>query len=442
MKEKLKKIILILVIIISLAMIPITIYYANNHTELTNEFMKMHNELNTKYIIIITLSSIVFSLSLLYLTSKKGFYKNKDKLIVYILSNIVLTGFMTISSTYIANNYVLNNTKIENTEKDKVTLDKSNVITDTSINLNDYDTDITITNEGTYTLSGKLNHSVIVDSDGEVELILNNVEITTEKTATIIGLNGTKLIITLKENTTNSLTDNGNSEYDGCIFSNIPLEFNGEGKLTVNGNQNEGEGIATEAQPIVFNGGTYIITSNDDGINAGGDGNTITINDGVFYIDASGDGIDSNKNLVINGGTIFVMGSDIGGDSGIDTDEGYIINGGTVIAIGTDMIELPNENSQNTLAFTLNETIEKNTIISLMKDDEEIISFKPTKSFKTLIISSDELNEFTYSLYKNSETTGSLENGIYTKGEITKGELIKVSNTDEFTLTSNVTYYK
>ena len=349
---------------------------------------------------------------------------------------------MTISSTYIANNYVLNNTKIENTEKDKVTLDKSNVITDTSINLNDYDTDITITNKGTYTLSGKLNHSVIVDSDGEVELILNNVEITTEKTATIIGLNGTKLIITLKENTTNSLTDNGNSEYDGCIFSNIPLEFNGEGKLTVNGNQNEGEGIATEAQPIVFNGGTYIITSNDDGINAGGDGNTITINDGVFYIDASGDGIDSNKNLVINGGTIFVMGSDIGGDSGIDTDEGYIINGGTVIAIGTDMIELPNENSQNTLAFTLNETIEKNTIISLMKDDEEIISFKPTKSFKTLIISSDELNESTYSLYKNSETTGSLENGIYTKGEITKGELIKVSNTYEFTITSNVTYYK
>lgn len=68
---------LILVIIISLVMIPITIYYAYNQIKLTNEFMKMHNELNTKYIIIITLSSIVFSLSLLYLTSKKGFYKTK-----------------------------------------------------------------------------------------------------------------------------------------------------------------------------------------------------------------------------------------------------------------------------------------------------------------------------------------------------------------------------
>lgn len=149
--EKTKKkvfytIFLILVIIISLVIIPITIYYAYNQIELTNEFMKMHNELNTKYIIIITLSSIVFSLSLLYLTSKKGFYKNKDKLIVYILSNIVLTGFMTISSTYIANNYVLNNIKIENTLKDKVTLDKSNVITETSINLNDNESEnITLT---------------------------------------------------------------------------------------------------------------------------------------------------------------------------------------------------------------------------------------------------------------------------------------------------------
>ena len=40
--------------------------------------------------------------------------------------------------------------------------------------------------------------------------------------------------------------------------------------------------IATEAKNITFNNGTYIITSNDDGINAGGDGATITINDGTI----------------------------------------------------------------------------------------------------------------------------------------------------------------
>lgn len=174
---------LILVIIISLVMIPITIYYAYNQIELTNEFMKMHNELNTKYIIIITLSSIVFSLSLLYLTSKKGFYKNKDKLIVYILSNIVLTGFMTISSTYIANNYVLNNIKIENTLKDKVTLDKSNVITETSINLNDNESEnITLTLDKTSKI--KLTKDTYITS-------LENEDSTNSN----IDLNGYKLYI-------------------------------------------------------------------------------------------------------------------------------------------------------------------------------------------------------------------------------------------------------
>lgn len=181
--KKLKKvfytIFLILVIIISLVMIPITIYYAYNQIELTNEFMKMHNELNTKYIIIITLSSIVFSLSLLYLTSKKGFYKNKDKLIVYILSNIVLTGFVTISSTYIANNYVLNNIRIENTLKDKVT----NVITDTSINLNNNESEnITLTLDKTSKI--KLTKDTYITS-------LENEDSTNSN----IDLNGYKLYI-------------------------------------------------------------------------------------------------------------------------------------------------------------------------------------------------------------------------------------------------------
>lgn len=174
---------LIIVIIISLVIIPITIYYAYNQIELTNEFMKMHNELNTKYIIIITLSSIVFSLSLLYLTSKKGFYKNKDKLIVYTLSNIVLTGFVTISSTYIANNYVLNNIKIENTLKDKVTLDKSNVITETSINLNDNESEnITLTLDKTSKI--KLTKDTYITS-------LENEDSTNSN----IDLNGYKLYI-------------------------------------------------------------------------------------------------------------------------------------------------------------------------------------------------------------------------------------------------------
>lgn len=39
-----------------------------------------------------------------------------------------------------------------------------------------------------------------------------------------------------------------------------------KGKLVVNGNQQESEGIVTEAKNITINDGTIIVTSNDDGI--------------------------------------------------------------------------------------------------------------------------------------------------------------------------------
>ena len=53
---------------------------------------------------------------------------------------------------------------------------------------------------------------------------------------------------------------------------------------------------------------------------AGGEGGLITINNEEIYIKANGDGMDSNKNLVINGGKVYTMGSSVGGDAGIDTD--------------------------------------------------------------------------------------------------------------------------
>ena len=72
----------------------------------------------------------------------------------------------------------------------------------------------------------------------------------------------------------------------------------------------------------------YLEVCNDDGINGGGDnGGVITINGGNITVKASGDGIDSNKSLVINGGTVYTIGSSLGGDAGIDTDKGFAING-------------------------------------------------------------------------------------------------------------------
>lgn len=282
MNKKLKKIILIIILIISLGGIIGTIVLAKNDSTNIVGYPNMNfnkkSNLSSKYISMITGFSSVLSLDLLYLIMDRNdkLYKNKDKLIIYILGNIVLissiSGITTLTYNKLNNrsNNIINNREEVSTKED-VELDTSKVNNSTYINLDSETSDVTITKGGTYYMSGSFNNTLIVDaSDEEVELVLDNVTISSSKTAAIVGLSAKKITINLKEDTINTLSDGGNSSYDGCIFSNSELLFTGTGKLKVSGNQNEGEGIATEAQDITFNGGIYEIASNDDGINAGG----------------------------------------------------------------------------------------------------------------------------------------------------------------------------
>lgn len=421
----------------------------NSFENIERNMRKNEIKLDSNHIIFIVLFSLVFVSALLYLImslSNLEFYKSKDKLVIYLLSNIILTSVLSIGVILVSNKFILNSDFVvinDSKEKEKVTLDTNKSVSPGEINLTNENSDITIRSQGTYIFNGNFNHAIIVDANNEeVEIVLDGVRITNDNTATIIGLSASKIKIKLEDDSENILTDGGNSEYDGCIFSNAPLEFFGNGKLIVNGKQEEGEGIATEAQDITINSGTYIITSNDDAINAGGDGATITVNDGIIYLNASGDAIDSNKDAVINGGKLFVIGSDIGGDAGIDTEDGYVINGGLVVALGSDMIETPKNNSkQKTIAFTLNEKIEKNTLLTLMKGDEVIVSFEAPKSYKTIIVSSNKIEDGTYTLYKGGSNTGILEHGIYNGGNYTKGEIIEINNIKEFKVSNIINYF-
>ncbi len=456
MKKKIKTIILVIMLGVSITGIIFTIFYAKN-TEQASNFVPMEKLsstlLSNSYIFYIGIFSLIFSLALIYLIMEHKnsfFYKNKEKLTIYILLTIICTSVILIGSTFILYKYLnygnkqINFKDLESNEKEEVILDESNILSTYIINLNEEDTDVTIKKAGTYTFTGTFNHAIIVDaSNVNVEIVLDNVTISNSNTAAIIGLDANKITINLSDNSVNSLSDGGSSTYDGCIYSNSELIFTGSGYLSINGLQVEGEGIATEGKDITFDGGTYHITSLDDGINAGGDGGVITFNDGIFYIDASGDGIDSNKSAIINGGTIFVMGSDVGGDAGIDTNDGYTINGGTVIALGSDMIETPlNSSKQNALCFSLSNSISANSIITLMKDDKEVISFAPSKSFKTIIISSPNLLNGTYELYKNGSNTGNLVNGIYEDSNYIKGNKITINNNSYFTVSNVVNLYE
>ena len=438
--KKAKRIGLILILIMAIGGIIGTIYLAYKDTSrmIIGPFS---NTLSTKYLLMIVIFISIMSLDLLYLLLGSKFYRDKDKLIIYILGNILLISNLTgiIIITYNRVNTRNREFMIDSNTKEEIELDTSVVVSSNYVNLSDYDSDVTIKEGGTYYISGNLSNSLIINTTDEVELVLDNVNISSSKTAALIGLNTSKILINLKEGSINTLSDGGNSSYDGCIYSNGELIFTGTGKLIVYGNQNEGEGIATEAQDITFNGGIYEISSNDDGINAGGDGATIVINDGTFYINASGDGIDSNKNAIINGGEIFVMGSDVGGDSGIDTDDGYTVNGGLVVALGTDMIETPLDDSNaKTLAFTLDKTISKNVMISIFKDDKLFLSFVAPKSFKTIIVSGDKVTNGNYKVYYSNKTSDSY--GIsYSK--YTKDNLLSVNGSNEFIVNKTINYY-
>ncbi len=286
-------------------------------------------------------------------------------------------------------------------------IDAGQEVTKSNIDLSQYSSNITITKSGEYTLKGEFQHSVLVNAESDVTLILDGVNIENTITAAIINVGTSELTIKLADNSNNTLSDGGASEYDACIYSNGKLTIEGNGTLDVYGNQEEGEGIATETNDITINGGTINIECQDDGINAGGDGGLITINDGEIYIKANGDGIDSNKNLIINGGNVYTMGSSVGGDAGIDTDDGFEINGGTVIALGSDMLEKPeNSSKQKLVCFELSTKISNGTKVSLKNElDEEIISFEAKEDFRTLIISNSKLTSGTYYLYKDGEKT-------------------------------------
>ena len=347
--------------------------------------------------------------------------ETKIQLIIIIILIIILVPLVIITINTINNkrfnpefdknfeNRKFGNPNEEQEEKETTASDveSGEIVTQKEINLSDYSSNITIEEAGEYTLKGNFSNSVLINSTSDVTLILDNVTIQNDITAAIANIGKGNLNIKLKDGSTNTLTDGGSSEYDSCIYSVGSLTIEGNGTLNVYGKQSEGEAIATETNNITINGGTINIESNDDGINAGGDGGLITINNGDIYIKANGDGIDSNQDLIINGGNIYTIGSASGGNAAIDTDKGYQINGGTVIAIGSDMMEKPESNSkQNSLTFNMNSSIKSGTTIDIKNESDEIIAtFEAKEDFKTLIFSSKDLSNGTYYLYQNDEKT-------------------------------------
>lgn len=188
---------------------------------------------------------------------------------------------------------------------------------------------------------------------------------------------------------------------DDAIHSDTSVTILG-GSLTVN---TCCEGI--EAPEIRIEDGAVTVTSTDDGINACGtetsDGSLpgVTINGGtVTLLNPSGrdaDGIDSNGNIDINGGLVYISLVGDGGNCALDygSENGGAcrINGGTVVACGgSTMLEAMSENSAQPSILYAGTTQAAGTEITLQDSSgETLLTYAAPNSFSAVLVSCPEM---------------------------------------------------
>ena len=238
---------------------------------------------------------------------------------------------------------------------------------------------ITISKAGNYRLKGNLSEGqIVVNSDGDVNLNLDNFTISNSTDAPIVGKSG-NINIKLIDGSDNTISDmraantqdenstSENNAYDAAVYSEEDINLTGSGKLTVEGgyedaihsksNLNIESGIYSITashhglngkKTLVVKNGNFDITTVEDAmhskgdvtfengemnINAGDDAlhsdNTLTVKDGKINIAASNEGLEGIT-VNIEGGNILVNSSDDGinaaGDSTDGSQVSYAIN--------------------------------------------------------------------------------------------------------------------
>lgn len=170
---------------------------------------------------------------------------------------------------------------------------------------------ITVSEEGTYIVSGTLSDGqIIIDGDKseKIRLILDGVTINSNTGAPIYVKQTDKLFITLAESSKNVLTNNkkftadGDNNVDAVIFSKDDITLNGNGSLEIT--TNCGHGIVSK-DDLKITSGTYSITSSSHAL----DGNdSVRIASGTFTLNSDKDGIHSENVDDTSLGFIYIAG--------------------------------------------------------------------------------------------------------------------------------------
>ena len=193
----------------------------------------------------------------------------------------------------------------------------------------------------------------------------------------------------------NGFDKNDNSSAD----SNSDSNSNSKPADLPDGNAGSGDG---NGGPGGSNGGP------GGGMEEATDYNLIQISGGKIYINASGDGIDSNGNLTVTGGEIYVDGPTSGGDGALDCSGTALISGGTVIAVGSSgMAEnFDSSSAQGSMITTVSDSMITGDITLTDSEGNTIVSYSPSKEYSSVVISCADLKEGeTYTLVAGDTST-------------------------------------
>ena len=195
---------------------------------------------------------------------------------------------------------------------------------------------VTLKSETTYILSGSCTDGMLVVDCGDndkIQIVFDGLDLTNKSGPAIYIKNADKVVITLAEDSENTVSDgkayeytDGGSNIDAAIFSKADIAFNGEGKLTVNGNAKHG---ICSKDDLVVTGGSYEIKSNGVALNGK---DCVKIAKGEFTLNAESDGIRSDNEEDENRGYVYIANGKfniVAGNDGIQAQTVLKIEGGS-----------------------------------------------------------------------------------------------------------------
>lgn len=197
---------------------------------------------------------------------------------------------------------------------------------------------VTIKEEAIYVVSGELSDGMlIVDAPetAKLQIVFDGVNITSATSAALYILEADKVFLTLKEGSSNTLSNGGaftsvdENNIDSALFSKQDLTINGSGSLLVA--SPVGHGIVCK-DDLVITGGSYQVNSASHGLEAN---DSVRIANAELTIDAGKDAIHSENDEDAEKGFVYIESGTIKGEA-----EGDGITAGSYMQIEDGTINL------------------------------------------------------------------------------------------------------